>query len=59
MIFVMTAVKYFTFVTMNKQAWITRIEDRGTAEGQGHESIDMALLWARPGVASRSEAPGA
>lgn len=35
----MTAIKYYTFFTMNKQAWITRREDRDTAEGQGHTTL--------------------
>lgn len=38
-LFVMTAIKYFTFFTMNKQGWITRRADRGVAEGQSSESL--------------------
>ena len=58
-VFVLTAVKYVTFATMNKQAWITRTEDRGTAEGQGHESIDLALLRSRISATGQREAAGA
>lgn len=41
-LFVMTAVKYFTLFTMNKQAWITRREDRETAQGQAYDTIDQS-----------------
>jgi hyaluronan synthase len=43
-VLVMTALKYYTLVTMNRQAWITRRQDRGTAEAQ-----DAATL-AEPSV---------
>ena len=39
-LFVLTAVKYFAFFTMNKQAWITRREDRDVAQGQAFETLD-------------------
>lgn len=39
-LFVMTVVKYFTFFTMNRQAWMTRREDREVALGQGLETLD-------------------
>jgi N-acetylglucosaminyltransferase len=39
-LFVMTGVKYFTFLTMNKQAWITRREDLDVADGQGFDTLD-------------------
>lgn len=38
-LFVLTAVKYFTLLTMNKQAWITRSQERGMAEGQAASSL--------------------
>jgi hyaluronan synthase len=38
-IFVMTGVKYFTLLTMNKQAWITRREDRTSAQGQAYNTL--------------------
>ena len=40
-LFVMTAVKYFACFTMNRQAWITRREDREVAEGQAFETLDQ------------------
>jgi cellulose synthase/poly-beta-1,6-N-acetylglucosamine synthase-like glycosyltransferase len=50
-LFVLTAVKYYTLLTMNKQAWITRREDRGIAEGQAAHTL------ARPiGAVSVAEA---
>jgi len=36
---VMTAVKFYTFFTMNRQAWITRRQDRSSAEGQGYKTL--------------------
>ena len=50
-LFVMTAVKYYTLLTMNKQAWITRREDRGVAEGQAEGTLDRPI-----GVMSVAEA---
>ena len=38
-LFVMTGIKYYSFFTMNKQAWITRREDRGVVEGQSSQTI--------------------
>jgi hyaluronan synthase len=42
-LFVLTAIKYYTLLTMNKQAWITRREDRGVAEGQGAETLGRPI----------------
>lgn len=42
-VFVLTALKYVSLLTMNKQAWITRRQDRATAEGQEHASLDVGL----------------
>jgi N-acetylglucosaminyltransferase len=41
-LFVMTAIKYFAFFTMNRQAWMTRTEDRSVAMGQGLETLEQA-----------------
>jgi hyaluronan synthase len=38
-LFVLTGLKYFTFFTMNRQAWVTRREDRGLVEGQGSRTV--------------------
>ena len=38
-LFALTVVKYFAFFTMNRQAWVTRREDRGVVEGQGAASV--------------------
>ena len=38
-LFALTAVKYFSFFTMNRQAWVTRSEDRGVVEGQAAASV--------------------
>lgn len=38
-LFVLTAIKYYTLLTMNRQAWITRREDRGVAEGQAAKTL--------------------
>ena len=43
LLFVMTAVKYYTLFTMNKQAWITRREDRGVAEGQAEGTLAQPI----------------
>jgi cellulose synthase/poly-beta-1,6-N-acetylglucosamine synthase-like glycosyltransferase len=45
-LFVMTAIKYFTFFTMNKQAWVTRTADRGVAEGQSASTLAAGGLAA-------------
>lgn len=42
-LFAMTALKYYTFFTMNRQAWITRRQDRGVAEGQSIGSLNEGL----------------
>src|SRR5919109_2847235 len=42
-IFAMTLVKYYTFLTMNRQAWITRREERTVAEGQSIESLGLSI----------------
>jgi len=49
-LFVMTALKYYTFFTMNKQAWITRRQDRGVAEGQSIGSLNDGLNAALVGI---------
>lgn len=54
---VLTLVKYYTLVTMNKQAWLTRREDRDVAEGQSANTLgDTATmnLQARRSFPSRS-----
>jgi len=38
-LFVMTGIKYYSFFTMNKQAWITRREDREVVEGQSSDTV--------------------
>jgi cellulose synthase/poly-beta-1,6-N-acetylglucosamine synthase-like glycosyltransferase len=42
-LFVLTAIKYYTFFTMNRQAWVTRRQDRGVAEGQGAATVAVPL----------------
>jgi hyaluronan synthase len=42
-LFVLTAIKYYTLLTMNRQAWITRREDRGVAEGQAADTLVRPL----------------
>jgi len=42
-LFVMTAIKYFAFFTMNRQAWITRSEDRSVVMGQAVETLDRPV----------------
>jgi N-acetylglucosaminyltransferase len=50
-LFVLTAVKYFTLLTMNKQAWITRSEERGVAEGQAVTTLARPIpAFARAGA---------
>jgi len=49
-LFVMTALKYYTFFTMNRQAWITRRQDRGVAEGQSVGSLNDGLNAALVGI---------
>jgi hyaluronan synthase len=48
-LFVLTVVKYWTFVTMNRQAWVTRRQDRGVAEGQAASTLADVRLGAAPG----------
>jgi hyaluronan synthase len=52
-IFAMTAIKYYTFWTMNRQGWITRREERAVGEGQSSESLELSV--AAPLVALRTE----
>jgi hypothetical protein len=42
-LFAMTAVRFWTLLTLNKQGWITRREDAEVAEGQGAGSLGAAL----------------
>jgi hyaluronan synthase len=42
-LFAMTAVRFWTLLTLNKQGWITRREDTEVAEGQGAASLGAAL----------------
>ena len=51
-LFAMTAIKYFTFVTMNRQAWVTRRQDRGVAEGQSAASVAVVAVPAAEAVAT-------
>ncbi|MFY9265587.1 MAG: glycosyltransferase [Solirubrobacterales bacterium] len=46
----MTVIKYYTFFTMNRQAWITRREDRDTAEGQGHTTLGEQFSLGQTGA---------
>ncbi|MDX6683963.1 MAG: hypothetical protein QOF86_91, partial [Baekduia sp.] len=39
----MTVVRFYTALTMNRQAWITRRVDGTEAEGQGAESLHISL----------------
>jgi hypothetical protein len=39
----MTVVRFYTAVTMNRQAWITRSVDGVEAEGQAAESLHMSI----------------
>lgn len=55
-LFVLTAIKYYTLVTMNRQAWITRTEDRGIAEGQAAETLARPIASVSPAVAEAGEA---
>jgi hyaluronan synthase len=41
-LFAMTAVKYYSFFTMNRQAWMTRRTDRAVAEGQALATLGGA-----------------
>jgi hyaluronan synthase len=42
-LFAMTAVRFWTLLTLNKQGWITRREDRAVAEGQGSGSLGVSI----------------
>lgn len=42
-LFALIVVKYYTFFTMNKQAWITRTMERGVAEGQSEASLEESV----------------
>jgi cellulose synthase/poly-beta-1,6-N-acetylglucosamine synthase-like glycosyltransferase len=50
-LFAMTAIKYYSFFTMNKQAWVTRRQDRGVAEGQSAASVAAIAPGSRQPVA--------
>jgi hyaluronan synthase len=39
----MTVVRFYTALTMNRQAWITRRVDSAEPEGQGAESLHMSI----------------
>jgi N-acetylglucosaminyltransferase len=54
-LFAMTAIKYYTLFTMNKQAWITRREDRGIVEGQSAGTLGGPITAAEPVLAEASE----
>lgn len=51
-LFAMTAIKYFTFFTMNHQAWVTRRADRGVAEGQSSASVTSVAVPALERIAA-------
>jgi hyaluronan synthase len=51
-LFAMTAIKYFTFFTMNHQAWVTRRADRGVAEGQSGASVTSVAVPALERIAA-------
>lgn len=42
-LFAMTAVRFWTLLTLNKQGWITRREDTEVVEAQGADSLGAAL----------------
>jgi hyaluronan synthase len=42
-LFLLTAVKFYALITMNKQAWITRSHERGVAEGQAKETLEQPV----------------
>jgi hyaluronan synthase len=42
-VFVMTALKYHTLFTMNKQAWMTRTDEDEVAEGQGASTLSTPV----------------
>lgn len=50
-LFAMTAIRFWTLVTMNKQGWITRSADAAVAEGQGAATLGSAGLTVQPPVA--------
>ena len=54
-LFAMTAIKYYTLFTMNKQAWITRRQDRGVVEGQSAVTLGGPVAAAEPVLAEASE----
>jgi N-acetylglucosaminyltransferase len=54
-LFAMTAIKYYTLVTMNKQAWITRRQDRGVAVGQSAGTLARPITAAEPVFAEAGE----
>ena len=54
-LFAMTAIKYYTLFTMNKQAWITRRQDRGVVEGQSAVTLGGPITVAEPVLAETGE----
>ncbi len=42
-LFAMTAVRFYTLLTMNRQAWITRRVDSDLAEGQAAHSLERSI----------------
>ena len=47
-LFAMTAIKYYTLFTMNKQAWITRRQERGVVEGQSAVTLGLPATSPEP-----------
>jgi hyaluronan synthase len=61
-LFAMTVVRFYSLVTMNRQAWITRRVDRDVAEGQAAASLDISIerqLGMIVAVAEAAHAPDA
>jgi cellulose synthase/poly-beta-1,6-N-acetylglucosamine synthase-like glycosyltransferase len=59
-LFAMTAVRFWTLLTLNKQGWITRREDAALAEGQAAGSLGSdALRSTRPDRGLHLDLPGA
>jgi hyaluronan synthase len=54
-LFAMTAIKYYTLFTMNKQAWITRRQDRGVVEGQAAATLEVPMAAPEPMLAEAGE----
>jgi hyaluronan synthase len=54
-LFAMTAIKYYTLFTMNRQAWITRRQDRGVAEGQAAATVGRPIATVQTALAEAGE----